>query len=636
MTTREPADVEAFLARTGAALHLGAVDAWPSPVRVLAELMAVANQAMFLTWGPERRIIYNDLYAEIMGSRHPAGFGQPFDEVWADILDEVGPMLARAYQGQSTAMDDIELWFEQDGRRSERHFSFSYSPVRTVDGRIGGAFCACTETTSGVLAERAATRAHQHLHRLFAQAPSFIAILQGPNHVYEFVNDAYTRLIGGRACVGVGVGEALPEVVSQGFIALLDTVYQSGRRYIASGMCVRLQSPPGHAPCDYYLDFIYEPILDDAGNVSGIFVEGHDVTDAYLARQAEAATTERYRDLLSAMGEGLLILDDELHVIEANDSALALGARSRDQVIGQPYLAIWPRAAGSAIETAYRRAVAERIAFSLEYACRPGDQPMWMDVHIYPIRGGIAAFYRDITQLKRASLEVQRSRDRFQAAVQAIGVMWTNDSEGRMRAPQPGWSELTGQAPEDYQGYGWAAVVHPDDVAPTVQSWEAAVSAGHTYQFEHRVRRRDGQWRLFSIKAEPVFGADGHIVEWVGVHIDITDARRDSEALLAASRQKDEFLAVLAHELRNPLAPIRNAAQILTVPTLTNEHLAACRAIIARQIGHMAMLLDDLLDVSRVSRGRFELRKAYVSLRTVVDSAVVTSPAGSSTRRAWR
>ncbi|MDQ8020493.1 MAG: PAS domain-containing protein [Moraxellaceae bacterium] len=625
VTTSDPAEVSAFLQQVGDALELGAPENWPAPVRVLVELMAVANQAMFLTWGAERRIVYNARYAEIMGSRHPAGFGQPFAEVWADVLMDVWPILDRTYHGQSTAMDDIGLWFEQDGRREERHFSFSYSPVRDLDGTVGGAFCACMDITATVLTERAVASGHARQLRLFAKAPSFIAILQGPQHVYEFVNEAYTRLVGGRACVGLSVSEALPEIARQGIIGLLDGVYREGRRYTASGMRVQLQSAEDQPVREHYLDFVYEPMIDDAGKVTGIFVEGFDVTEAHVARRAEEAASGRYRDLLTTMSEGFLMLDDEQRIVEANEAALAMGERTRAEVIGRRYIDVWPNALGTPIEAAYRRAVAERVPVSLEYACRPNHELVWMDIRIYPVKDGLAAFYRDVTQLRRASTALKYSHDRFQAAVQAIGVMWTSDAAGRMHAPQPGWSELTGQSPQEYEGEGWASALHPEDVQPTLQAWNEAVSKQTGYLHEHRVRRSDGQWRLFSIKAQPVRDSDGKVIEWVGVHVDITEARKDAEALRAADRQKDEFLAVLAHELRNPLAPIRNAAQILAAPALTREHLAMCREVIARQIGHMAMLLDDLLDVSRITRGRFELRKAYVSLRSVIDNAVETA-----------
>ena len=119
---------------------------------------------------------------------------------------------------------------------------------------------------------------------------------------------------------------------------------------------------------------------------------------------------------------------------------------------------------------------------------------------------------------------LQASEERFRAAVRAVeGVIWTNDATGRMTGDQPGWAALTGQNYKDYQGHGWSSAIHPEDAEPTVRAWDNAVREGKTFVFEHRVRRRDGVYRRFSVRAVPVIGADGEIREWVGVHTDITE-----------------------------------------------------------------------------------------------------------------
>ena len=143
----------------------------------------------------------------------------------------------------------------------------------------------------------------------------------------------------------------------------------------------------------------------------------------------------------------------------------------------------------------------------------------------------------------RARLEALQTSDaRFRAAVGAVqGTVWTNDANGRMSGEQPGWTALTGQSQAEYEGYGWAKVVHPDDAGPTIDAWNRALKGRQTFMFEHRLRRRDGEWRLFSIRAVPTFNANGVIHEWVGIHTDITEERATAEALRAES----EALATL-------------------------------------------------------------------------------------------
>lgn len=129
--------------------------------------------------------------------------------------------------------------------------------------------------------------------RLFQQAPSFIAVMSGPDHVFTFVNDAYTRLIGGRAVIGLTVREALPEIRDQGFDAMLDDVYRNGTSRGGEGVRVMLQAPGAEAR-ETFLDFTYEPIRDDAGAITGVFVQGMDRTEA-------VRTQERQRLLLAEL-----------------------------------------------------------------------------------------------------------------------------------------------------------------------------------------------------------------------------------------------------------------------------------------------------------------------------------------------
>ena len=133
------------------------------------------------------------------------------------------------------------------------------------------------------------------------------------------------------------------------------------------------------------------------------------------------------------------------------------------------------------------------------------------------------------------------SEARFRAAVAAVGVMWTNDAAGRMQGAQPGWGELTGQTQAEYQDYGWAAAVHPEDAQPTIDAWNEAVARRQTFEFEHRVRRHDGEWRVFSIRAVPVLDG-GEIREWVGVHIDITERMRAIEDSAYSERRSRTIL----------------------------------------------------------------------------------------------
>ncbi|AWN44022.1 PAS domain-containing protein [Methylobacterium durans] len=261
------------------ATPLGRAASWPQPLKTLVALMLDSRQPMFIAWGPARVMLYNDGYVGILGQRHPAALGRTFAEVWSDIMSRVGPILDRAYAGESTHMDDIALNLHRNGNVEEAHFAFSYTPVRDEAGQVAGMFCACTETTEQVRARAAAQAERERLYSLFQQAPGFICVLDGPEHTFSLANAAYHRLVGKHDLVGTPVRSALPEVAGQGFFELLDKVFTSGEPFVGRQIPVRLRRDADGVAEDRFVDFLYQPITDASGKVTGIFVEGSDVTE---------------------------------------------------------------------------------------------------------------------------------------------------------------------------------------------------------------------------------------------------------------------------------------------------------------------------------------------------------------------
>ncbi|MBO1907776.1 PAS domain-containing protein [Microvirga sp. 3-52] len=302
---------------------LGPPPAWSQTLKTLVSVMLGSSQPMFIAWGPERILLYNDAYAEILAQKHPAALGQPFLNVWFEIRDDLIPIVEQAYAGEPVHMDDITLFMMRHGFREETHFAFSYTPIRDETGTVAGFLCPCIETTAQVMAERRQAAEKERQQRLFEQAPGFITILTGPDHVFEFVNQAYVRLFGDRNYVGKTVREIFPELEGQGFLEWLDQVYTTGERFVANHVAARLQASPGAPAKEFFLDFIYEPVIDETG-IIGIFCEGHDVTETHIAQQALAREKERL-EILNRIGSQLASeLDLDTLVQAATDAGVAL------------------------------------------------------------------------------------------------------------------------------------------------------------------------------------------------------------------------------------------------------------------------------------------------------------------------
>ncbi|RZJ25004.1 MAG: response regulator, partial [Haliea sp.] len=175
--------------------------------------------------------------------------------------------------------------------------------------------------------------------------------------------------------------------------------------------------------------------------------------------------------------------------------------------------------------------------------------------------------------------------------------------------------------------------LHPDDHGMMQSAWQQARGQNAEWQVEHRLKRRDGAWHWFLTRVAPQVDATGSVLRWFGTTTNIETARAAAETLRNADRQKDEFLATLAHELRNPLAPIRTAVQLLASPASSDSTRSRATSVIERQVSHMAHLLDDLIDIARITQRRLELKKSRVALDAVVQVAVEAARPGADAKR---
>ncbi|HEX6879539.1 MAG TPA: ATP-binding protein [Terriglobales bacterium] len=267
---------------------LGPIENWPGALITTVNTMLATRHPMFLWWGPELIQFYNDGYRPSIGSdKHPKALGQPGRECWPEIWHVIGPQIEVVMtRGESTWHEDQLVPIYRDGVLEDVWWTYSYSPVRKADGTICGTLVTCSETTGRVIAERDLQCERARLVQLFAQAPAFVAVLKGPEHVFEMVNPLYMELVGDRPIIGRTVREAIPEAGEQGYFAVLDKVYQTGQPHIAHGSPIMLARHAGRPLEARFLDFIYQPIRNPNGTTSGIIVLGVDVTERSRAEQA--------------------------------------------------------------------------------------------------------------------------------------------------------------------------------------------------------------------------------------------------------------------------------------------------------------------------------------------------------------
>ncbi len=233
----------------------------------------------------------------------------------------------------------------------------------------------------------------------------------------------------------------------------------------------------------------------------------------------------------------------------------------------------------------------------------------------------------------RAQAELSKREAWLHNLIGAVpGALWTATPEGDVDFTTRWMHDFTGRTSEHFRSSSWPEFMHPDDLPGLLQCWAQARSTSQPYAFECRFRRADGVYRWLDLRAIPSFDDQNNVVRWYGTALDV-DEQKQTRALLEASesalrdadRRKDEFLATLAHELRNPLAPIGNGLHLLRLAGSDAALTGRALDVMQRQFGQLVRLVDDLLDVSRVSRDVVELRREHLALSSVLESAVEMS-----------
>jgi two-component sensor histidine kinase len=266
---------------------LGPLESWPVSLRTTVGIVLQTPVPMVLLWGSDGVMIYNDGYRVFAADRHPSMLGMKVVEAWPEAASFNSNVMQVCLSGQTLSYKDQHFILYRNDRAESVWMNLDYSPVFDELGHPAGVIAVVVETTERVLADRRLAAEHERLTRLFEQAPSFMAMLRGRDHVFELANPGYLSLIGERQVIGKPLQEALPEVIEQGFATFLDTAFRSGQAFNGTGVRIMLQRRPNAEPEERFVDFVYQPIKDDDDCVTHIFVQGSDVTERVLAERRQ-------------------------------------------------------------------------------------------------------------------------------------------------------------------------------------------------------------------------------------------------------------------------------------------------------------------------------------------------------------
>jgi two-component system CheB/CheR fusion protein len=360
-----------------------------------------------------------------------------------------------------------------------------------------------------------------------------------------------------------------------------------------------------------------------------------DVTERRATERALSSSEDRYRVVIEASPVGFTMLRAVREVgrvvdftwLHMNPSAGRLLGVAPETMVGRPvsetFRGVWNT---PTLFEAFVRVVESRRPERLEVESAAENVTGIFSVMVAPYEDGVATWFDDVTARKKDEAALRVAEARWRTVVASMpGMTYALVGPGRPFINHY-FYEYTGCSPDEPPMQSWTRAVHPDD-APASADWvRRSAVTGEIFEGEIRFRRHDGAYRWFRARGTPQRDpVTGRIAGWFANAVDVHDLKESEQRLAEADRRKDEFLATLAHELRNPLAALSSASHVVARSTHNPAVTAAACETLVRQVEQMSRLLDDLLDVSRITRGKLTLRRERVALGDVVEAAVDTS-----------
>jgi PAS domain S-box-containing protein len=620
------------------AAHRAAEDELRRATALLHTLVETSPDPVFAKDREGRMLLASPATLRVIGKPAEQVLGHTVSE-WHDDPAQAASLMAQDRAVLETG--EVQV-FEQvlDTPEGQRVFLGTKLPVRDEHGQVVGLIGTTRDITERKRMEEALREreqrlqrlvhslreSEQKLQRLFRDAPAQISVHEGPEHVIRFSNALSDRILGYRPLLGLPLREALPEVAGQGLFERFDHVYATGEPTVIQESPVRFDRHGAGVLDLGYFNIALQPWFDAEGRVAGVLAFAFEVTEQVRAREAVRESEARFRQLVESLPQLVWSCRPDGDCDYLSPQWLAYTGRPAAEHLGSGWReALHPDDHDRTV-AAFEAALAGRGVYDLEYRLRGADGGYrWFHARCVALRDADGRIVRwfgtstDVHDRKLAEERLREAEESFRTLADNIAQLaWMADANGAIFWYNERWFEYTGMILDQMLGWGWRAVHHPEHVDRVVEKYRRCIEAGEAWEDTFPLRGKDGAYRWFLSRAIPIRDHDGKVQRWFGTNTDITAQREVEEALKEADRRKDEFLAMLAHELRNPLAPIRTALEVLNIAGADAVKARQMRDMIERQVTHMARLIDDLLDVSRIARGKVQLRMERCDLVAIV------------------
>ncbi|MDP9085661.1 MAG: PAS domain S-box protein [Pseudomonadota bacterium] len=552
---------------------LGPIDRWPVTLKTTIALILRSPLPIVTLWGEPGVMIYNDGYSQFAGHRHPSLLGMDVRSAWPEVADFNDNIIRTVFgRGETLSFQNTELTLYREGRPDTVWLNLDYSPVVDECGECLGVVAIVVETTEKILTDRQLQGERERLRQMYEQSPSFKALLEGPEHRYVMVNEAYMRLIGHRELLGLTVAEVVPEAIGQGYIELLDAAFRTGEAFASSGAKFQVQRTE-HGPLeDRFVDFVYQPVSDGGGAITGIFVDGVDVTERVAAQEAIAASENQFRTFAQAMPNQVWTSPPDGQLDWFNDRVFDYSGLGADDLMGNQWARIVHTEDVGAATEAWLASLSAGTTYETEFRIRRHDgEERWHLVRALPIHGADGQIARwigtntDIHDQKLVEAQSVRDRDRLWALSPIVKVIV--DADGTITAVNPSWTATLGWASEECVGHNILDFV-VDDQRDAARERLASFASRDREVIESKssFRAKDGEPRMFFWTTVPESGVLYAFGRDITAEVSAAQALEATEAALRQSQKMEavgQLTGGIAHDFNNLLQGITGSLEII-------------------------------------------------------------------------